>query len=416
MSVPVLLLEAAGPESEALARTAAASGHRVHAVTDAATLAGYSGQLRRLLAGCLVTDFTRAGQAVADITGYGRRIGARALLTVNEYLTEVAARSCAALSLPGNDPDRAAAARNKALMATTFETGRVTMPSTTVVADLRELQDLHETGKVGFPCVVKPADGAGSAGVTVVAGPEELELAWHAARTARVMYGMPRDDRVLVQEHVQGREFSVESITQHDVTTHLCITRKHTTNGSHRVELGHTLPARLPAAAERALLDQAGRAIAAVGVRNSATHTELLLTPDDRCTVLEIGARLGAGHIGVLLQHALGIDPWRILWDIALGRPATIPPAPGGGYATVRFLTTHQEGQLVAVTGLPTVTRTIPAARVRAAAGSDVGPATSNRGRLGHVIVTGHDPRTVDEQADQILRQITVTVAPGGRT
>ncbi|MEU2730588.1 ATP-grasp domain-containing protein [Streptomyces griseoviridis] len=415
MSVPVLLLEAAGPESEALARTAAASGHPVHAATDAVTLATYSGELRQLLAGCLVTNFARPDQAVADITGYGRRIGVKALLTVNEYLTEVAARSCAALCLPGNDPERAAAARNKALMAIAFEAGHVTMPRTTTVADLRELRALYAAGAVGFPCVVKPADAAGSAGVTVVTGPEELEPAWHAARAARVMYGMPRDERVLVQELVQGREFSVESVTQHEVTTHLCITRKHTTDGIHRVELGHALPARLPAAAERALLEQAGRAIAAVGVRNGATHTELVLGPDCRCTVLEIGARLGAGHIGVLIQHALGIDPWRAVWGIALGRPVTIAPAPGG-YATVRFLTTHQAGRLVAVTGLPSVTTTIPAVRVRAEEGTDVGPATSNRGRLGHVIVTGHDPHAVDEQADRILRQITVTVAPGSRT
>lgn len=196
-------------------------------------------------------------------------------------------------------------------MATEFEAGHVTTPRTTIVADLRELWALHAAGAVGFPCVVKPADGAGSAGVTVVTGPEELEPAWHAARAASVMYGMPCDERILVQEHVLGREFSVESVTQHEVTTHLCITRKHTTDGIHRVELGHALPACLPAAAERALLEEAGRAIAAVGVRNGATRTELALGPDGRCTVLEIGARLGAGHIGVLMQHALGIDPWR---------------------------------------------------------------------------------------------------------
>ncbi|MFE1986754.1 ATP-grasp domain-containing protein [Streptomyces mirabilis] len=415
MSVPVLLLEAAGPESEALAQTAAASGHLVHAVTDTATRATYSGELRQLLAGCLVTDFALPEQALTDITGYGRRIGAKALLTVNEYLTDVAARACAALGLPGNDPEHAAAARNKALMATAFEAAHVTAPRTRIVADLSELRDLHAVGAVGFPCVVKPADGAGSAGVTVVASPEELEPAWLAAREARVMYGLRRDGCVLIQDHVPGREFSVESVTQHGVTTHLCITRKHTTGGIHRVELGHALPARLPAATERALLDQADRAIAAVGVRNGATHTELVLSPDGRCTVLEIGARLGAGHIGVLIQHALGIDPWRTLWDIALGHPATITPAPDG-YATVRFLTTPHAGRLVAVTGLPAVTTTIPAVRVRAAEGAHVGPATSNRGRLGHVIVTGHDAGAVDDQADRILRQITVTVDPGSGT
>lgn len=413
--MPVLLLEAAGPESEALARTAAASGHRVHAVTDAATLTTYSGELRRLLAGCLVTDFTQPDQALADITSYGRRIGVQALLTVNEYLTDLAARACADLGLPGNDPERAPAARNKAVMAAAFEAGHVTAPRTTIVSDLGELRALDAAGAVAFPCVVKPADGAGSAGVAVVTGHEGLEQAWHAARATRAMYGMPRDERNLVQEHVGGREFSVESVTQHGVTTHLCITRKHTTSGIHRVELGHALPARLPAAAERALLDQAGRAIAAVGVRNGATHTELVLGPDGRCTVLEIGARLGAGHIGVLIQHALAIDPWRTLWDIALGHPATFAPQ-SGGYATVRFLTTPCAGRLVAVTGLPAVTTTIPAVRVRAAEGAEVGPATSNRGRLGHVIVTGHDARTVDDQADRILRQITVTVDPGSRT
>ncbi|MGV4985770.1 ATP-grasp domain-containing protein [Streptomyces sp. NRAIS4] len=312
-----------------------------------------------------------------------------------------------------NDPVRAAAARNKAVMAAAFEAGHVSTPRTTIVTGLRELR--AAAGAVGFPCVVKPADGAGSAGVTVAASPEALEPAWHAARQAKAMYGMTCDGRVLIQAHVEGSEFSVESLTQHGLTTHLCITRKQTTGGSHRVELGHALPARLPAAAERALFDQTGRAIAVVGVRNGATHTELVLGPDSRCTVLEIGARLGAGHIGVLTQHALGLDPWRALWNIALGHPATLTPA-SAGYATVRFLTTPHAGRLVAVTGLPEVTTTIPAVRVRAAAGTDVGPATSNRGRLGHVIVTGHDPRTVDDQADQILRQITVTVDPGSGT
>ncbi|MGP4052804.1 ATP-grasp domain-containing protein [Streptomyces sp. 2A115] len=291
------------------------------------------------------------------------RIGAKALLTVNEYLTDLAARACAALGLPGNDPERAAAARNKDLMATALEAAHVTTPRTTSVTDPCELWSLHAAGALNLPCVVKPADGAGSAGVTVVTGLEELEPAWLAAREARGMYGLSSAGGVLVQDHVPGREFSVESVTQQSVTTHLCITRKHTTSGIHRVELGHALPARLPAATERGLLEQADRAIAAVGIRNGATHTELVLSPDGQCTVLEIGARLGAGHIGVLLQHALGIDPWRTLWDIALGRPTAIRPV-ACGYATIRFLTSPQAGRLIKVTGLPTVTTTIPAVRV----------------------------------------------------
>ncbi|MEU6228164.1 ATP-grasp domain-containing protein [Streptomyces sp. NPDC047042] len=411
----VLLLEAAGPESGAIAATAAASGYQVHAVTDPTTHATYSPDLQRLLTGCLLTDFSRPETALKDIVGYARRIGADAVLTTNEYLTELLAQACAALGLPGNDPARAAAARNKADMAEAFARHGVTAPRTRIVDGADELWRWCAVGQITFPCVIKPADGAGSAGVTVVIGPEQLEPGWHAARAASVMYGLPRDERVLVQEYVDGPEFSIESVTQHGVTTHLCITRKHTTGGIHRVELGHTLPARLPAATERALFEEADRAIAAVGIRNGATHTELVLRADGRCTVLEIGARLGAGHIGVLIQHALGINPWRTLWDIALGRSTAATPA-RGGYATVRFLTTRHVGRLAAVTGLPTVSTTIPAVQVRAVDGAPVGPVTSNRGRLGHVIVTGHDSRAVDDQADRILRQITITVVPGSQS
>ncbi|MFE5923181.1 hypothetical protein [Streptomyces sp. NPDC056468] len=130
---------------------------------------------------------------------------------------------------------------------------------------------------------------------------------------------------------------------------------------------------------------------------------------------MEIGARLGAGHIGVLIQHALDIDPWRTLWDIALGTPIAFAPTTPG-YATVRFLTAPHAGRLVSVTGLPAVNTTIPAVCVRAAAGALVGPATSNRGRLGHIVVAGHDPVTVDNRVAQILRQITITVDPRNGT
>jgi biotin carboxylase len=192
------------------------------------------------------------------------------------------------------------------------------------------------------------------------------------------MDGMPREGGVLVQDYVVGREFNVESLTQDGATPHLCVTRKHVTAGTHRVEVGHSLPARLPPAAEAALYEQTERAIAAVGIRNGASHTELVLTPDGRCTVLEIGARLGAGHIGVLIQHALGIDCWRAPWDIALGHPPKVA-AQSRRYATVRFLTSPSPGRLVAVNGLPHIGEQTPVVHLRSAEGDPVGPAVPRR-------------------------------------
>lgn len=153
--------------------------------------------------------------------------------------------------------------------------------------------------------MIKPVSGAGSAGVTVVTSPAEAASAAETARMARGRYG---DDAagILVQAYAAGDEYSVESVTQNAHTTHLAVTRKTVTDGARRVETGHSLPVRLPPATETALHREVAAAIRAVGIRHGASHTEVVIDPDGRCTVIEIAARLGAGHISVLLQHALG--------------------------------------------------------------------------------------------------------------
>lgn len=407
----VLLLEAAGPESGALAATAVASGYRVHAVTQTNQHAAYGTQLRAGSAGCLLTNFARPEQALHDIIGYAHRVRADAVLTTNEYLTPLLAQVCAALDVPGNDPVRAVVARDKAAMSEAFADHGVTAPRTVVVHDQDELQGLCANGRIAFPCVIKPADGAGSAGVTVVHDPSGTAAAWRTAHAPRGMYGMPLDPRVLVQDYVTGTEYSVESITQHGLTTHLCTTAKIVTAGTHRVEVGHNVPADLPAGTERAVHEQVQRAIAAAGIRNGASHTEVILDVVGQCTVIEIGARIGAGHIGFLIQYALGIDPWTALLDTALGRPASLTPT-RHAYAAVRFLISPQAGRLRAVTGLPEPGPGVPDVRLRTAIGGAVEIPRANRGRLGHFVVTGPEPVSVEHHAQRLLNQITIDVDP----
>jgi biotin carboxylase len=149
--------------------------------------------------------------------------------------------------------------------------------------------------------------------------------------------------------------------------------------------------------------------LTAVGIRNGASDTEVILGDSDRCTVIEIGARLGAGHIGVLIQHALGIDPWTALLDTALGHQPDLFPT-RSQYAAVRFLTSTRTGRLRAVSGLPQPGPTTPEVRLRANAGDTVHPAQANRGRIGHFIVTGPDPSSVEDRARQLLDDINIDI------
>ncbi|WP_093804363.1 hypothetical protein [Streptomyces sp. Wb2n-11] len=83
---------------------------------------------------------------------------------------------------------------------------------------------------------------------------------------------------------------------------HLAVTRKQVTGGAKRGETGHSPPVRLPPAVEAAVCREMDAAIRAAGIRHGASHTEIIVGADGRCTVIETVAHLAAGQIGVLLQ------------------------------------------------------------------------------------------------------------------
>lgn len=416
----VLLLEAAGPDSQAVAVAARAAGIGVHAATHPGMAAAYPPGLREHLDAVVFTDFTDTDRAVRELTTHALRHRISGVLTLHEFLTPMAARLAAALGVPGNDPALAACARNKIAMVDRFAECGVPAPATRIVADVHDHAALLGTddsdrgcaGGLGFPLVVKPAEHAGSTGVTVATTSQETAWGYrHAARCDRqAHYGLALDTRVLLQEHISGAEYSVESVTQDGATTHLAITRKQTTTGRARVETGHSLPADLPPIDAATVLEAASRAAAAVGIRDSFSHTEVILTPGGRAIVIETAARPGSGQITVLLQHALGLDPWKICLDVALGRPADLTPTRSGHYAAVRFLTSPAAGRLAAVHGLPAVGPGVPAVHLRCDIGDQVQASGSNSARLGHLIACGTDPAAVNARADRLLARVRISL------
>lgn len=407
----VLLLDAAGPESAALIATAAARRWQVHVATGTGSADVGKPELRTAVAGFLETDFARPEHAAGDIVDYARRIGADAVLTTNEYLTPLVAEICAALDLPGNDPALARAARDKTAMVRQFDRHGVTTPHTRVVDDTAHLHRLAATGQMRLPWVIKPADAAGSAGVTIVTDQQEAAAAFHTAHATPGRYGTLPTPRVVVQHLVPGVEYSVESVTQNGSSTHLCVTHKKVTDGTHRVELGHGLPALLPATVEHSMYRQVELALAAVGIRNGLTHTEVIVTPDGRPTVIEVAARIGSGHIGFLIQHALGLDPWALCLDTALGQPTQLTPS-RNRYATVRFLTAPRPGRLIRVTGLPDRSPHVPIVRIRTTTGTIVNGTDDNTDRLGSIVVVGPDRHTAEQYARDLLAQVQIDIDP----
>ncbi|GAA2639433.1 hypothetical protein GCM10010425_49430 [Streptomyces spororaveus] len=136
-------------------------------------------------------------------------------------------------------------------MADAFTTAGVTAPRPHTIATPAMLRTRFLRPGRRLPVIVKPTDAAGSQGVTVLARLQDADTAWQTAHTVPGMYAATAGRTLLLQQYIPGREYSVESFTQHGRTTHLATTTKTTTRGTHRVELAHTLPTLLPPAVER---------------------------------------------------------------------------------------------------------------------------------------------------------------------
>lgn len=257
------------------------------------------------------------------------------------------------LGLPMHTPQTVTWVHHKPSMrARLRETGVDDTPAAVVdSADgLRAFADAH-----GYPCIAKPAVGAGSFGVQRVLGPGDVDGAF---RTAAAPTPWSRGG-VLVEVLHEGPQFSVEAFSEAGRHEVVCITRKFS-DPRRYVELGHLAPAGLPPADERLVAAHVRRVLTALGVVSGPTHTELVLTADGP-RIIETHVRLAGDDIPYLVRDALGIDLVELtarqvlgeegLLDevrAALGRAAAGPPR----YAAVWYAVTDAAARLESVGGV----------------------------------------------------------------
>jgi hypothetical protein len=187
---------------------------------------------------------------------------------------------------------------------------------------------------VTFPAVVKPRRGEASRNTQLVGSAAELEaaLAGVAAHSARDR------DALQVEEYLRDRPdapgsgedafadyVSVESAVVAGKCRHLAVDGRFPVEPPFR-ETGCFIPAALPADEQRAVLDLATAAAAALGVATGCLHTEIKLTPDGP-RVIEVNGRIGGG-VTDMLRRATGVELMPIALRLALGECPDVPVLP----------------------------------------------------------------------------------------
>ncbi len=288
------------------------------------------------------------------------------------------AKACEVCGLPGISFDTAIKATDKGEMIKAFESNGVAHPWYYIVETPAELEAVQQ--KITFPCIMKPTDNSGSRGVVLCRDEEELDAEFGYA------LGESRRGAVIIEEYLQGAEFSVEVMVVEGEPHILQITDKLTTGAPHFVEMGHSQPTNQNEENRRRIKDLAARACLAVGIFSGPAHVEMILTKEGP-KMVEIGARLGGDSITThLVPLSTGIDMVGNTIRLACGESVDIEPKFSKG-AAIRYFEACN-GIIRSIEGLDEA-RKIPGVKevsIVHQVGETVGKIGNSADRIGFVI------------------------------
>mgnify|MGYP001028369197 FL=1 len=289
-------------------------------------------------------------------------------------------------------------ATNKALMRQAFAAYGAPSPQSYCTETWDNAWRIFKTFSVDG--ILKPSRNSGSRGITKVTKKTTQEEFANAYSRA---YQQSRDNSVLIEEFIDGPEFSIEGLVCNNRIHILTITDKLTTGAPHFVELGHSQPSLFSSADQNIIHQAVVSGIRALGLDNCAVHAEVKLS-QGRAYIMEIGARLGGDFITTdLVPLSTGIDMVAASIHIALGISPDLTPKHAQQGSCIRYIV-PDSGVLIRVNGLSeTYPDWVEQCVFYRCVGDFMPEVSSSLDRSGHIIVTGSTAQEAISRAEQLL-------------
>lgn len=201
------------------------------------------------------------------------------------------------------------------------------------------VKSVSEVEHFELPVIIKPRDNSGSRGVKLCRNKEELEGSMSEA------FEVSKLDTVLVEEFIEGLEYSIESLHHDGKSEVIQFTEKKTTEFPYNVELGHVQPANISEENQQKIREIVSKIGKALRFENCPSHTELKIN-DRGIFVIETSPRLGGDYItSKLTPLSTGINIEDELLMIALGETIN-PRSKAVRYSGVHFFA-FKEGRVI---------------------------------------------------------------------
>ena len=257
----------------------------------------------------------------------------------------------------------------------------------------RLVKNVEETVDMVYPVIVKPRDNSGSRGVKLCRSKEELAASMSEA------FEVSKLDTVLVEEYIEGPEYSIEGLHYDGKAEVIQFTEKKTTEFPYNVELGHKQPANITDEQKNAIREIVTKIGKALKFENCPSHTELKIN-ERGIFVIETSPRLGGDYItSTLVPLSTGINMEDQLLHIALGEKVDTVSGRFEKASGVCFLNlpcgkvTAIDDTIKEATSWPNVKEFSTSLNV----GDEIHPITSSLNRYGQFIVQAGNRKKVDD-------------------
>lgn len=306
------------------------------------------------------------------------------------------------LHLSGISREMAIRATNKHLMREAFEKYGAPSPKSILTKNEEDAWQIF-SDQFATSAILKPSRNSGSRGIAKV----EKDLTKDAfIELYRRALCESRDHQVLIEQFIEGPEFSVEVIVWQGEPYVLAVTDKKTTEAPYFVELGHNQPSMFSEDIQQKLKEGAIAGVKALGLSNCAAHCELKVQ-DGNAYLMEIGARMGGDFISTELTHlSTGIDMVAATINVVLGIKPNLQPIETKHGVCIRYFT-PKPGKLIGIEGENVLKDPhVYDAEIYYHVGDMIPEVKSSLDRSGHVIVTDVDALSAIKRAESIISNV----------
>ncbi|SFX57605.1 argininosuccinate lyase [Thermoactinomyces sp. DSM 45891] len=217
----------------------------------------------------------------------------------SEFYVEIVNQINMRLGLVSNRPEAIAICRNKLALYEMLSKKELCPKAIRVLRSTVLTNTADDL--MPYPFVVKPLKGSGSQGVRFIRDADQLAI-----------YANEIDsDEFIVQEYMDGEEFSVEVLSVHGEHHVMGITRKYLGKEPNFIEIGHDFPANLHGDEAEKICCIVHKALDEIGYMTGASHVEIRVK-HHTVKIIEINPRLAGGMIPVLMNKCTNINMIRL--------------------------------------------------------------------------------------------------------